>query len=96
MIRDDVIAALREHFEAGRPRGSRLFRTELDRRGLYEANITQLAYDRQAELEARWRLNSIEAGVPSSGAAFDDDTRAMLWLDGFLAALALVDRGVLP
>jgi hypothetical protein len=95
-MRADVVAALEAHFDAGRPRGRRLFRDELDRRGLYESNITQVAYDRQAELVERWRANARELGTASSGAEFDEDSAAMLWIDGLLAALALVDAGVLP
>jgi hypothetical protein len=95
-MRADVIAALEAHFDAGRPRGRRLFRDELDRRGLYESNLTQVAFDRQAELVERWRENARELGTPTDGAEFDEDTRAMLWIDGVLAALALVDAGVLP
>lgn len=91
-MRDVVVAALEEHFAAGRPRGSRLFRTELDRLGLYESNITQISYDRQRELVERWRSTADEMGV-----AYDsEDERTMLWIDGLLAALALVEKGVLP
>lgn len=95
-MREDVAAALEAHFAAGRPRGARLFRDELDRLGLYETNIILIAYDRQLELRERWRETSVEMGRDPNDGEMEDDTRTMLWIDGLLTALALVEQGVLP
>jgi hypothetical protein len=95
-MREDVVAALEAHFAAGRPPQSRLFRETLDRLGLYESNITQIAFDRQDELRERWRAKAEELGRDPYAPSMDEDTRAMIWIDGLLSALALVEQGLLP
>lgn len=94
-MREDVVAALEAHFAAGRS-GGRLFRDSLDRLGLYESNITQIAFDRQDELRERWRAKAEELGRDPYAPSMDEDTRAMIWIDGLLSALALVEQGLLP